>query len=160
MSRFASIVSLIILLQVSNAASGDNSEESEDEETDSNIDGLLFSCRYNAYDLFTHAPAADLLYHLGLNALAGAPDRSTLKPFAAVRWGTLLKVKAKLATTTKSKTAKKGAATRPKPAGKGTAGPSKPAAGTGRASSSKGSGVGAAGASKGARGGVSRGKRS
>lgn len=51
-----------------------------------------FSCRYygDSTDLQTHAPASDLLYHLGPDAANGVPEAMILKPHAAARWRALV----------------------------------------------------------------------
>ncbi|KAI0628399.1 hypothetical protein C8Q77DRAFT_1148254 [Trametes polyzona] len=48
-----------------------------------------FSCRYRTVDLHTHAPASDLLYHLGPDATTGSRELIILKEYAAARWRAL-----------------------------------------------------------------------
>ncbi|KAI0739802.1 hypothetical protein C8Q80DRAFT_1079609, partial [Daedaleopsis nitida] len=65
-------------------------DEGERSDSDDGNEAMLpapnFSCRYGAGNLYTHAPARQLLYHLGPSALTGPPGNASLKAESASRW--------------------------------------------------------------------------
>ncbi|KAJ2965538.1 hypothetical protein NUW54_g14085 [Trametes sanguinea] len=76
------------------AASPDEDEDDYDyHDTDAASLAPPFSCRSYHADIHAHAPAEQLLYHLGANAASGPPQSLVLKPFAAIRWSALTKKK-------------------------------------------------------------------
>ena len=54
-------------------------------------DEVPFSCFIQKSRIYTHAPIANLLYHLGGHALIGKPSLMTLAPFAKPHWAALMK---------------------------------------------------------------------
>ncbi|KAI1786080.1 hypothetical protein LXA43DRAFT_975946 [Ganoderma leucocontextum] len=72
------------------AADDDDISRSSDGEE---AEELLFTCRSSKSGILTHAPAHDLLYHLGVNVTTGSPTALFLKPAPAARWLVLAKAK-------------------------------------------------------------------
>ncbi|OSD06282.1 hypothetical protein PYCCODRAFT_1341735, partial [Trametes coccinea BRFM310] len=78
-------------LSTANLTDSDAPSDSTDKEFNDNVADATslappFSCRNRNVDIHTHAPADQLLYHLGLNAASGPHHSLALKAFAASRW--------------------------------------------------------------------------
>ncbi|KAI1782137.1 hypothetical protein LXA43DRAFT_977717 [Ganoderma leucocontextum] len=88
-----SYISLRVYLPLAMSHVGDADDKDPDNDLDSQEELRSFSSRYRTVDLFTHAPAANLVYNLGPRAAnsTGTPGTIHLKPFAATRWCTLAK---------------------------------------------------------------------
>ncbi|OSC98921.1 hypothetical protein PYCCODRAFT_1396354 [Trametes coccinea BRFM310] len=87
-------------LSTANMMDGDAPSDSSDEEYhdhdgagDATSLAPPFSCRNCNVDIHTHAPADQLLYHLGLNAASGPRHSLIMKAFAASRWSALTRRK-------------------------------------------------------------------
>ncbi|KAL7280478.1 LOW QUALITY PROTEIN: hypothetical protein ACG7TL_005410 [Trametes sanguinea] len=77
----------------SDAPSDSTDKEFNDNVADATSLAPPFSCRNRNVDIHTHAPADQLLYHLGLNAASGPHHSLALKAFAASRWSALTRRK-------------------------------------------------------------------
>ena len=69
-------------------------QEEDDGDNDSDLDEVIhFTCRLRGakYNLHTHAPIENLLYHLGPLALKGEPSNMELMSHAVRHWNALNK---------------------------------------------------------------------
>ncbi|KAJ3858911.1 hypothetical protein EV359DRAFT_68616, partial [Lentinula novae-zelandiae] len=68
---------------------GNSDSDSESDADDENLLVPQFSCLGSSrkcYHLHTHAPAANVLYHLGMNALSGTHEKMELNSQSAKKW--------------------------------------------------------------------------
>ena len=85
----------VFFIQLIIDLSKDSSCSSEDDDSDD----IPFSCLTGHGEsksrIYTHAPIANLLYHLGYHALTGNPSSMTLTPFAQPHWVALMRKEAR-----------------------------------------------------------------
>ncbi|KAE9403340.1 hypothetical protein BT96DRAFT_419656 [Gymnopus androsaceus JB14] len=68
-----------------------------DAESDNDSTLPIFSCVVQKYHLHTHAPVANVLYHLGMDALSGSHGQMKLNERSGKRWQAFQKQDAKKA---------------------------------------------------------------